>query len=255
MRISVRRAWMFACVGILAATWSFDAAAATLSYDAQLTIEAGPFETITTSASGTAPVAPDGSFTLPAGVFHVDQTALAPGTPTGFFTKASFVFHNGTGTFGGPSQPDAVMPLLGKVKLFAKPALAYPPASLTLTHAFTMGTATAKVSNGMTTASLSLYNLGIWRVGRVVQSYTTTSSAFGTRTRTGFDSRTAMGIGSMNLVIPLYLDRYVGNEFLSAPVTGSLSIAFTPEPEQVWLGGASFAALVLLGLGRLPRRG
>jgi hypothetical protein len=150
-----------------------------------------------------------------------------------------------------------VMPLLGKVKLFAKPALAYPPASLTLTRPFSTGTATAMVSNGMTTASLSLYDpyTSGWLVGQVVQSYTTTASgAFGTRTRTGFDNRTSMGGGSMNLVIPLYLDRYAGAAFLSAPVTGSLSITFTPEPTQVWLGGASVAALVLLGLRRVPRR-
>jgi hypothetical protein len=255
----VRDAWLCTGIGLVATVWSLGAAAGVLSYDAQLSIEAVGFQTITTSASGTVEVAADGSFALPAGVLDVDQVVTAPGTPTQFFTKASFVFHNGTGAFRGPAQPGGPMPLLGKLKLFAKAALGYPPVTLTLTRAFGTSTAFASVTNGMTPASFSLYQYppgnGDWRVGQVVQSYTTTSRAYGTRTNTGFDDRTAMGVGSMNLVIPVYLDRFVGSQFqLSAPVTGLLAITFTPEPTRTSLQVASVAALVLLSRRRLRRR-
>ena len=251
-----KSARMRACAGLAIGAWAGSAAAAALPYQAELTIELANLAPVSASASGTANVAADGSFTLPASVFQVDRTATGPTTAKQIFTKASFAFHNGAGMFGGPTQPGGPMPLLGKVKLFAKPAFNLPPATLTLTKAFSSGTATAMVSNGMTAATLSLYPISAtarWLASTVIQSYTTNTSApaFGTRTRTGFDDRTSMGVGAMNLVVPVYLDRLSGGTLqLSAPVTGSLSITFTPEPTRMALEVASAAALWLLGLSR-----
>ena len=249
-----------ACAGLAVGAWAGNAAAAPLAYQAQLTIELANLAPVTASASGTADVAADGSFTLPASVFQVDRTATGPTTAKQIFTKASFAFHNGAGAFGGPMQPGGPMPLLGKVKLFAKPALNYPPATLTLTKAFSSGTAMAMVSNGMTALTLSLYPSSAtarWLASTVIQNYTTGTSAapFGTRTRTGYDDRTSMGVGAMNLVVPVYLDRLSGGTLqLSAPVTGSLSITFTPEPTRTALEAACTAALLLLGLSRARLR-
>jgi len=245
-----------ACAGLAIGAWAGSAAAAPLPYQAQLTIELANLAPVTASASGTADVAADGSFTLPASVFQVDRTATGPTMTRQIFTKASFAFHNGAGAFGGPTPPGGPMPLLGKVKLFAKPALGYPPATLTLTKGFSTGTAMAMVTNGMTALTLSLYPISPtarWLASTVIQSYTTGTTAlpFGTRTRTGYDDRTSMGVGAMNLVVPVYLDRLAGGTLqLSAPVTGSLSITFTPEPAPTALEVASGAALLLLGLRR-----
>ncbi|HTY17814.1 MAG TPA: hypothetical protein VMH82_08810 [Myxococcota bacterium] len=252
----------WACVGIALCAWAPGASAAALPFDAQLSLQFASLQTITASASGTVDVASDGSFTLPASLFVVDQTAMAePSPPTQVYTKASFAFHNGTGMFGGTKMAGGTMPLLGKVKLFSKGSPAFPPATLMLTKAFTVGTETANVTSGASTLTLSMYQYPVtgptvatvgWRIGKVVQSFSTTSSNFGTRTHTGVNSRTAHGAGSLNLVIPVYLNRYVNTSFaLSAPVTGLLSITFTPEPGALWLQGTSIAALALLGVGRL----
>ena len=269
MRAANRWSWVWVCVALGMGLFARGAAAVPMGYQAQLTIEAASFAPVMALASATAEVAADGSFTLPAAVFNVDQTAMAPHTTTQFFTKASFVFHNGTGMFGGPAQPGGPMPLLGKLKLFAKASLGFPPATLTLTRGFAMATshatmtfASAMVSNGMTPATLSLYPaqlVGSWLASKVVQSYTAPSGTktitFGTRTRTGFDHRTSMGVGALNLVIPVYLDRKLNGQFaLSAPVTGSLSITFTPEPARIGVEGATVAALVLLGRSRARAR-
>lgn len=256
------RTWILGCVGLAIGVWTRSAEAAALSYQAQLKIEAVAFAPVVSSATGSVAVASDGSFTLPASIFDVDATVTGATTARQVLTKGIWVFHNGPGMFGGPALPGGPMPLLGKVKLFAKPALAFPPATLTLTKGFSTGTGTAMVSNGMTVETLSLFPsavLGSWLASKVVQSSTAPSGTkrivIGKRTRTGFDHRTSMGVGAMNLVIPVYLDRKVNQQFvLSAPVTGSLSITFTPEPARMGLEGATAATLVWLGLSRTRAR-
>jgi hypothetical protein len=264
--MGMRTIGSWACVAIALGAWASGAAASPVPFDAQLSLQFASLQTITASASGTAEVASDNSFTLPASIFVVNQTAMAePSPPTQVYTKASFAFHNGAGMFGGTKMAGGTMPLIGKVKLFSKGSPAFPPATLMLDKAFTVGTETARVTSGASTLTLSMYQYPAtpskvatvgWRIGKVVQSFSTTSATFGMRTHTGVNNRTAHGAGALNLVIPVYLNRYVSRSFaLSAPVTGLLSITFTPEPGALWLQATSIAALALLGVGRLRRGG
>jgi hypothetical protein len=216
-------------------------------------LEAGSFASLTASAGGTIEVADDGSFTLPASILTVDQTEAAQ-TAGQFFTQVGFDFHNGTGRFGGPAHPGGRMPLIGKVRLFAK---AFPPASLPITKGFSGLVDTVMVSNGVSTARYALVGSGGWRTGVVTQFGSTGShgATFDRRTHTGTDGRTPMGIGSMNLVIPIAFRRLVDGALQEQdPVTGILSITFTPEPARLALESASVGALAVLGARRLRRR-
>ena len=251
----VAAGWIGA-IAVGAVGWALGAGAAPLHYSATLEIDFGALPMLSTAAMGTLDVASDGSFALPAGVLDLVQVANPPQTPSQAFTKLSFDLHNGTGMFGGPAQAGGPMPLLGKVKLFATAALGFPPATLPISQGFSGGMANAVVSNGTTMATLSLLGTGTgrWRTGQVKQHSSTPFSVFGTRTNTGTDGRTPMGIGSMNLVIPVAFRRSLDGAFQEQDaVTGFLSITM-PEPGRLGLEAASIAALLLAGAGRVRAR-
>ena len=253
----MRSGWIGALVGLVVAGLASGAAAVPVPYNAEIDLYFGLFAPpVAAIAVGTVEIASDGSFTLPAGVLQVAQTATAPQTGLQFFSKARFDFHNGTGMFGGPAHPGGPMPLLGKVQLFAKPALSFPTATLPLTQGFSGGVASTMVSNGASVATLALEGTGTgrWRVGMVTQYSSTPSSTF-TYVSTGSDTRTAQGARSLNLVIPVSFRRSLDGAFREQnAVTGILTITFTPEPSQLLLEGGSAAALVLLGATRARAR-
>ena len=242
--------WSGACLGLGVAALALAATAAPLPYSAALDLDMGSFPSLSAQAAGTLEVADDGSFSLPASLFEVNQTVAAPSQ---FFTRASFVFHNGTGAFGGPSHPGGPMPLLGKVRLFAKNSSHFPPASLPLTQGFSGGTGTVMVSNGASKATAALEGSGAtWRTGTVRQFGSTAASTFDTRTNVGTDMRTPMGIGSMSLVIPVSFRRSLDGSFQELePVSGTVSITFSPEPRRLLLEMGGVGALALLGARRM----
>ena len=243
-------------LGVWIVGLAFAARATPRSYTAQLEILAGSFPTVTATAGGTLDMADDGSFTLPATVLEVAQVKTSPQTPSQVFSKATFDFHNGTGSFAGPTHPGGPMPLIGKVKLFAKAPFAFPPTSLPLTQGFSGGTAVVMASNAMTVATVELKGTGGWRTGTVRQAGSTAyGSIVGPRTNLGTDMRTVMGLGSMSLVIPVSFRLSLNHQFQELqPVTGILSIQFAPEPGHLALGIASVASLALLGAGRMRAR-
>jgi hypothetical protein len=251
MRIAARVGLALWIVGL-----AFAARATPRSYAAQLEILFGSFPTVTATAGGTLDVANDGSFTLPAAIFEVVQVKTPPQTPSEVFSKGTFDFHNGTGSFRGPGHPGGPMPLIGKIKLFAKAAFGFPAASLPLTQGFSGGTGAVTVMNAMSTATAALEGTGDWRTGTVRQSgYTASLSTLDKRTNVGTDMRTGMGMGSMSLVIPVSFRLSLNKQFQELqPVTGILSIQFTPEPGRLALGAASVAGLALLGTGRMRAR-
>jgi hypothetical protein len=230
--------------------------AALRSFQATLSLDAASLASIQIPASGQIDVPLDGSFDLPAGLFQVATTVVPPQTPEEVFSKVRFELQNAVGNFGPPGLPGGVMPLLGKVRLTPKAVFGFPAASLALDPVFVGGVTTVMVSNGSVLATAVLDgDVSRWGVGVFRQHGTTSSGASQqTRTHTGFDARTAMGGGAMNLVIPVSFRRYLGGGFEEGlPVTGELSITFAPEPATLSAQTAACGALLAAGAARRAR--
>ncbi len=90
-----------------------------------------------------------------------------------------------------------------------------------------------------------------WQTGRFVQFASTTSGVTATRTNTGFDNRTAMGVGMLSMVTPVRFDTLVEGQFSQRiPVTGIFTITFVPEPRIAAIYATAIAVLFTLGLRR-----
>jgi hypothetical protein len=233
------------------------ASAVALPYEATFTFELAAATPLVLEANGMTDVATDGSFALPADLFMGMATAAVPQTDNQPFAQIQVEFRNGAGQFEGPGVGGGTMPLLGKVRLFGNAG--FGDATFALTPVFTQNFNSATVMGGGFGA-LTLTNTVNWGVGLFLQvggfftpfsSFTTTAS----RTRTGFDNRTAMFAGPLNLVAPISFSSGLDEvPYAYQPVTGQLAITFAPEPGAALRPVAGVALLAALGVRRLRRR-
>ncbi len=242
------------CVVALGLAAAAPAYAKLFDYTASLELGIGSITPFTIEANGQIDVSPDGSFTFPAGILTTTRTLVPPQTTSEAIASVEFQMTNGEGTFGGPATPGGTMSLNGQAVLHLQPFLGFPALSLGISPLGVGGTATVTGSNGSTSLTATLTGAP-WQTGVFQQTGFSSSGTFSQRTNTGADLRTSGGEGMVTLVVPAYITTRREGVFSDiSPITGVLSITFTPEPAPLLAHGAMLVVVGILYQRRVRRR-
>lgn len=243
------------CVALLALAVAAPAHAKLFDYTASLELNIGPITPFTVEANGQIDVNPDGSFTFPAGILTTSRTLVPPQTTSEVIASIDFQMANAEGTFGGPSAPGGTMSLTGQAVLHLQPFLGFAPFTLGISPLGAGGTAMVTGSNGSTSLTATLTGAP-WQTGVFQQTgFSGSGSTFDRRTNTGSDLRTSGGEGMVTLVVPAYITTRANGTFSDlSPVSGVLSITFTPEPAPLLAHGAMLVVVGILYQRRVRRR-
>jgi hypothetical protein len=249
----VAPAWLAGIGLVVALVCPGPARAAVFDYTATLELDLGSIPSFEIQAEGEISVDPDGSFSLPAGLFATTRTLIPPQTPSEAVANVELQLSNATGSFSGPGSPGGSMGLNGQAVLNLQTFFGFPPLALGLTPMGAGGSAMTSGSNGSTSVTATLTG-ALWQTG-VFQQFgiTASSSVFSQRTNTGEDLRTSGGAGVVTYVVPAYLTTRLDGSFSErSPATALLTITFVPEPGPL-LGQSAVAALLVLWGARKRR--
>jgi hypothetical protein len=213
--------------------------AAPLPVSGELRIFLGPYGSFSDTGVGVASVQPDGSFSLPAGLFTVAGTRTLP--LGGLALRASVSgalglvsFGPGQGWAGGFGQVYA--PISGDARF----SLLFGGGSVLVTTFFPL----ALLGNGGDfRLPLGPYGIstptGSWTTGQATRTVMVGSATTTTVFVAGFDARTPGGVGALRLVAPPTAVTYFDG---TLPVYATLDLVFAPEPSSAALLAVALAA-------------
>jgi hypothetical protein len=224
------------------------AGAAPIAFTGELTIDLGALGQYATAGSGVADVAPTGAFALPGGAFAISEIQPLPFSLLGITAQLEVVGANAPGSFEPGGGPDGgfgaeFAPFAGSA--FLGVDLGTFPVTLTALPLVLLG------NGGTFTFPPGPFDLstvtGAWTTGVSTRVYTDGGATL-TLTVSGFDARTAGGLGPLQLVTPVTI--FDVADAVIVPGFATLALTFVPEPAGLLLlvvGLVTLAVALRLG--------